>query len=135
MQMAAFGGYKVLAIDYRMPPDAPYPAAVDHIMAAWRSVVATTDPRRIAVEGTSAGGGFTLSLMLRAKATAANPTSSTCRPGARKKCDSQSNQAAASACGEMPAVNRAIRLRPTRSRVSNEGRLTTGGGAGGHGLG
>jgi monoterpene epsilon-lactone hydrolase len=68
MQMAAFGGYRVLAIDYRMPPDAPYPAALDDVTAAWRAIVATTDARRIAVEGTSAGGGFTLSLMLRAKA-------------------------------------------------------------------
>ncbi len=68
MLMAAYGGYKVLAIDYRMPPDAPYPAAMDDVTAAWRAVVATTDPRRIAVEGTSTGGGMTLALMLRAKA-------------------------------------------------------------------
>jgi epsilon-lactone hydrolase len=68
MQMAAFGGYRVLAIDYRMPPDAPYPAAMDDVTAAWRAVAATMDPRRIAVEGTSAGAGLTLSLMLRAKA-------------------------------------------------------------------
>jgi epsilon-lactone hydrolase len=67
MLMAAFGGYRVLAIDYRMPPDAPYPAALDDVAAAWRAIVTTLDPRRIAVEGTSAGAGFTLSLMLRAK--------------------------------------------------------------------
>ncbi len=66
--IAAYGGYKVLAIDYRMPPDAPYPAAMDDVTAAWRAVVAATDPRRIAVEGTSTGGGMTLALMLRAKA-------------------------------------------------------------------
>ena len=66
--MAAYGGYRVLAIDYRMPPDAPYPAALDDLVAAWRVVVATTDPRRIAVEGTSTGGGLTLALMLRLKA-------------------------------------------------------------------
>ena len=66
--MAAHGGYRVLAIDYRMPPDAPYPAALDDLVAAWRAVVKTTDPRRIAVEGTSTGGGLTLALMLRLKA-------------------------------------------------------------------
>jgi len=66
--MAAIGGYKVLSIDYRMPPDAPFPAALDDVMAAWRAVVATTDPRCVAVEGTSAGGGLTLALALRAKA-------------------------------------------------------------------
>jgi epsilon-lactone hydrolase len=68
MQMAAFGGYKVLAIDYRMPPDAPFPAPMDDVTAAWRALSKTMDPRRIGVGGTSAGGGFTLSLMLRAKA-------------------------------------------------------------------
>jgi len=68
MLTAAYGGYRVLAIDYRMPPDAPYPAAMDDAMAAWRAVVATTDPRRIGVVGTSTGGGMALALMLRAKA-------------------------------------------------------------------
>ena len=67
MLMAAYGGYKVLSVDYRMPPGAPYPAAMDDVTAAWRALVATTDPRRIAVEGTSTGGGMTLALMLRAK--------------------------------------------------------------------
>ena len=68
VMLAAYGGYKVLAIDYRMPPDAPFPAAMDDATAAWRAVVATTDPRHIAVEGTSSGGGMVLALMLRAKA-------------------------------------------------------------------
>ena len=68
MLMAAYGRYKVLSIDYRMPPDAPYPAAMDDVTAAWRALVATVDPHRIAVEGTSTGGGMTLALMLRAKA-------------------------------------------------------------------
>ena len=66
--MAAYGGYKVISIDYRMPPDHPYPAALDDLVAAWRALSATTDPRRVAVEGTSTGGGLTLALMLRMKA-------------------------------------------------------------------
>ena len=68
MLMSALGGYRVVAVDYRMPPDAPYPAAMDDAVAAWRAVVATTDPKRIAVVGTSTGGGMTLALVLRAKA-------------------------------------------------------------------
>lgn len=68
MLMAAFGGYKVVSIDYRMAPDFPFPAAMDDVVAAWRAIVATTDPKRIAIEGTSAGGGIILALMLRLKA-------------------------------------------------------------------
>ncbi len=68
MLMAAYGGYKVLSIDYRMPPDAPYPAAMDDATSAWRALVKTIDPRRIAIEGTSTGGGMTLALVLRAEA-------------------------------------------------------------------
>lgn len=68
MLMSALGGYRVVAVDYRMPPDAPYPAAMDDAVAAWRAVAATTDPRRIGVVGTSTGGGMTLALVLRAEA-------------------------------------------------------------------
>ncbi len=65
MLMSALGGYRVIAVDYRMLPDAPYPAAMDDTIAAWRAVAATTDPRRIGVVGTSTGGGMTLALVLR----------------------------------------------------------------------
>ena len=67
--MAAYGGYRVIAVDYRMPPDAPYPAAVDDAEAVYRALVSEPgrDPARIAVNGTSAGGGLALSLMLRLK--------------------------------------------------------------------
>ena len=68
MLMAAYGGYKVIAVDYRMPPDAPYPAAMDDADAGYKAVIATTDPKKVAVVGTSTGGGMTLALMLRLKA-------------------------------------------------------------------
>ncbi len=66
--LAGLGGYKVYEVDYRMPPDAPYPAAMDDAMAGYKAVLATTDARHVAVVGTSTGGGMTLALMLRAKA-------------------------------------------------------------------
>lgn len=67
--MAAYGGYRVIAVDYRMPPDAPYPAAVDDAEAVYRALVDKgQDPAAIAVNGTSAGGGLALSLLLRLKA-------------------------------------------------------------------
>jgi epsilon-lactone hydrolase len=65
--MAAFGGYKVIAIDYRMPPDFPYPAAMDDAMAVWRETVKMQNPRNMAIFGTSTGGGMTLAMILRAK--------------------------------------------------------------------
>jgi epsilon-lactone hydrolase len=65
--MAAFGGFKVISVDYRMPPDFPYPAAMDDATAVWKEVVKMQNPRNIAVFGTSTGGGMTLALVLRAK--------------------------------------------------------------------
>ena len=66
--LASFGGYKVVSVDYRMPPDAPYPAAMDDAMAVWKELIKTNKPGNMAVFGTSTGGAMTLALVLRAKA-------------------------------------------------------------------
>jgi acetyl esterase/lipase len=65
--MAGFGHFKVISVDYRMPPDHPYPAALDDAMTVWRAASKTTDPKNMAVFGSSAGGALTLSMVLRAK--------------------------------------------------------------------
>src|SRR5260370_15297742 len=65
--MAGFGKFKVISIDYRMPPDFPYPAAMDDAMAVWKEVVKANDPKKMAIFGTSTGGGMTLAMVLRAK--------------------------------------------------------------------
>lgn len=65
--LASFGGFKVISVDYRMPPDFPYPAAMDDAMAVWKELVKTNNPKNMAVFGTSTGGAMTLSLVLRAK--------------------------------------------------------------------
>lgn len=65
--MAAFGGFTVVSFDYRMPPDAPFPAAMDDAMAVWRAVLRLQRPENMAVFGTSTGGAMTLALMLRAR--------------------------------------------------------------------
>ncbi|MBV8755576.1 MAG: alpha/beta hydrolase fold domain-containing protein [Hyphomicrobiales bacterium] len=65
--MAGYGRMKVVSIDYHMPPDAPYPAAMDDAMAVWREVVKSNDPKKLAIFGTSTGGGMTLAMVLRAK--------------------------------------------------------------------
>ncbi|MBE7245724.1 MAG: alpha/beta hydrolase [Actinomycetospora chiangmaiensis] len=65
--MAGIGGYKIISVDYRMPPEAPYPAAMDDATAVWKAMLGMQTPDRMAVFGTSTGGGMTLALMLRAK--------------------------------------------------------------------
>ena len=65
--MAGFGKFKVISIDYRMPPDFPYPAAMDDAMAVWKETVKTSDPKKMAIFGTSTGGGMTLAMVLRAR--------------------------------------------------------------------
>jgi monoterpene epsilon-lactone hydrolase len=65
--MAGYGKMKVITIDYRMPPDDPYPAAMDDAMAVWKEVVKTNDPKNMAIFGTSTGGGMTLAMVLRAR--------------------------------------------------------------------
>jgi monoterpene epsilon-lactone hydrolase len=35
--MAGFGRFKVISVDYRMPPEATYPAAHDDAMTVWIS--------------------------------------------------------------------------------------------------
>ena len=66
--MAGFGGFRVVAVDYRMPPEAYFPAALDDAMAVWKAALRDNDPRNMAVFGSSAGGALTLEMVLRAKA-------------------------------------------------------------------
>jgi epsilon-lactone hydrolase len=65
--MAAYGGFRVISFDYRMPPDHPYPAAMDDAMAVWKAALGLQNPRNMAIFGTSTGGGMTLAMILRAK--------------------------------------------------------------------
>lgn len=65
--LAGFGGFKVISVDYRMPPDFPFPAALDDAVTVYREILKTTRANRIGVFGTSAGGSLVLTTMLRAK--------------------------------------------------------------------
>ncbi len=65
--IAMAGHYKVIAVDYRMPPEYPFPAAVDDGVAVYQAVLDTTAAENIAVFGTSAGGSLTASVIIRAR--------------------------------------------------------------------
>jgi epsilon-lactone hydrolase len=65
--MAGFGHFKVLSVDYRMPPDYPYPAALDDAMTVWKAATKMAVPKNMAIFGSSAGGNLTLAMILRAK--------------------------------------------------------------------
>jgi epsilon-lactone hydrolase len=67
VMMAGFGGFKVISVDYRMPPEAYFPAALDDGMTVYRNALKSTPAKNIAIFGTSAGGALTLEMVLRAK--------------------------------------------------------------------
>lgn len=65
--MAGLAGFKSISVDYRMPPDFPFPAALDDAVAVYRSMLNTVDAKNLGIFGTSAGGSLTFTTLLRAK--------------------------------------------------------------------
>jgi monoterpene epsilon-lactone hydrolase len=55
------------AIDYRMPPEHPYPAALDDCMAVYRHLLKQYEPENIIIGGRSAGGNLAAAMTLRAR--------------------------------------------------------------------
>jgi prepilin-type processing-associated H-X9-DG protein len=66
--MAARMRRRVWAVDYRMPPQHPYPAALDDCVNAYRALLRERAPAEIIVSGGSGGGNLAAALMLRARA-------------------------------------------------------------------
>jgi monoterpene epsilon-lactone hydrolase len=67
MFMAGFGHFKVIAVDYRMPPEAYFPAALDDGITVYKNAIKTMNPKNVAIFGSSAGGALTLEIVLKAK--------------------------------------------------------------------
>ena len=70
--LASVSGCAVVAIEYRLAPEHPFPAAVDDALAGFRWVVAHAerlgiDPERVAVGGDSMGGSLAAVVSHRAR--------------------------------------------------------------------
>ena len=64
---SAIYGARVWAVDYRMPPDHPYPTPLEDCLAAYRALLGERGPEEIIVGGVSAGGNLAAALILRAR--------------------------------------------------------------------
>ena len=63
--LAHRAGVRVLNVDYRLAPEAPFPAAVEDALSVFRWVLAgDTPPARVVLAGDSAGGGLTVATLL-----------------------------------------------------------------------
>ena len=63
----AAAGYRVVSVDYRMPPEHPFPAAVEDGVAVYRALLQDYAPEHIAIFGSSAGGGLTAAVIVAAR--------------------------------------------------------------------
>ena len=66
--VAAAAGIPALSIDYRMPPEHPFPAAVEDVVKVYRHLLQSRSAKSIAIGGTSAGGGLSLAAVHRFRA-------------------------------------------------------------------
>ncbi|MGI3781067.1 MAG: alpha/beta hydrolase [Janthinobacterium lividum] len=63
-------GLRAVSIDYRLAPEAPFPAAVDDVTAAYGALTDQLgDSSRIIVSGESAGGNLAVELLIASRAS------------------------------------------------------------------
>lgn len=60
-------GIRCYGVDYRLPPEHPYPAALDDCIAAYAYVLERYAPENVVIGGRSAGGNLAAAMVLRAR--------------------------------------------------------------------
>ena len=91
--LARHAAARVLALDYRLAPEHPFPAAVEDALSAYRWLLETGTPStEIVIAGDSAGGGLTLSTLVALRADGADLPSAgvLLSPWADLACDAES---------------------------------------------
>ncbi len=64
-RLSRAAGARALAIDYRLAPENPFPAAVEDATSAYRWLLSTgVDPAQVVIAGDSAGGGLTVATLV-----------------------------------------------------------------------
>jgi len=67
LELAGAGRYRVVSVDYRMPPEHPFPAGVEDGVAVYRELLESYGAGNIAIFGISAGGGLAAAVTLSAR--------------------------------------------------------------------
>lgn len=62
---AAASRCRVFAVDYRNPPDYPYPAALEDGVAVYRDLLQAYSPEKLAISGVSGGGNLAAAVPLK----------------------------------------------------------------------
>lgn len=66
-QIADMAGLRAFSVDYRMPPDHPFPAGLEDCVEAYRFLLDRYDPERIVIYGGSAGANLAVTTILKAR--------------------------------------------------------------------
>jgi epsilon-lactone hydrolase len=65
--VAGIAGIRSFSVDYRMPPDHPYPHGLDDCVEAYRWLMDRFPASKIGIEGSSAGANLVAATILRAR--------------------------------------------------------------------
>jgi acetyl esterase/lipase len=57
-------GVATVSVDYRCPPDHPFPAGPEDVVAVYRALIEVIDPAKIVIGGSSAGGNLAAAAVL-----------------------------------------------------------------------